>query len=252
MTDIATGKRVTFTSPDRGVDFHYTTDGTKPTEASPTARYIDLETAGIYAIQVIAVKGQQQSAVALRNVEVLQVATPSFTIENDWGGKRVKFPTSTAGATVYYTIDETNPDDTKTSGSSYFINYVTAGVTVKAIAYREGYAKSAIATSSSIEVKKLLQPEYERRTSGSFLTDLKAWFFINYTNSNIMVYPETLECYYYSGNSASGNPTTKASFYWFESPRQSFNQSHDTYFRTYCRAKGFVNSDILTLMYYGL
>ena len=247
MTDIATGKRVTFTSPDRGVDFHYTTDGTTPTESSPTARYIDLESAGIYAIQVIAVKGQQRSAVALRNVEVLQVATPVFTIENDWGGKRVKFPTSTAGATVYYTSDGTNPDDTKTSGSSYFINYATAGVTVKAIAYREGYAVSAIGTSSSVEVKKLPQPTWSRIVQNSY-----DWFEVSYLEAVSMTLPEAPEYYYYSGKNAAGNPTTKANFWLFTSPKVHIDTWDIIYFRTYCRAKGFVNSDILTLQHWSL
>lgn len=256
LTDIATGKRITFTSPDRGVDFHYTTDGTKPTESSPTARYIDLETVGIYIIQVIAVKGQQQSAVALRNVEILQVATPVFTIENDWGGKRAKFPTSTAGATVYYTIDGTAPDNTKTAGSSYLVNYATNGVTIKAIAYREGYVKSEVVISISIRVEKISAPYWERHNEG-----INWWYHINWLRWALDHWDEKIKMrgYWYQGESATGAmqelmPTATApddEHTWItgSTPKIKSAVAPNIYVRAYAQCKGYANSDILTLNY---
>ena len=238
-------------------------DGSTPTEASPTARYIDLETAGIYPIQVIAIKGQQQSAVALRNVEVLRVATPTFTIENDWGGKRVKFSTSTAGATIYYTIDGTNPDDTKTSGSSYFINYATAGVTVKAIAYREGYAKSAIGTSTSISVEKISAPFWARRNEGGQIWPVYKpaywWYEIDWYEWAMTHWGENFKMrgYWYQGESATGAmknsmPTsTYEDHTWVHltTPKIKVFFAPDISVRVYAQCKGYADSDVLTLNY---
>lgn len=251
LTDIATGKRVTFISADRGVDFHYTMDGTTPTEASPTARYIDLETAGIYTIQVIAIKGQQQSAVALRNIEVFGVAIPSIIIEKVWGGKNIKFSTSTAGVTLYYTIDGSDPDNTKTEGNNYLINYIINNMAIKVIGYREGYARSAIAIMNNIKVEKLVQPTYSisRYTDISFIT-------VRYDDAFDMTgYDPEFEIYSYQGNDINAIPQQRQTHSLVQdggvSNRHPIRpEDYVLYFKTYCRAKGFINSDILLLNFW--
>ena len=245
LADIATGKRVTFISADRGVDFHYTMDGTTPTEASPTARYIDLETAGIYSIQVIAIKGQQQSAVALRNVEILQVATPSIIIENVWGGKNIKFSTSTAGVSLYYTIDGNDPDNTKTEGNNYLVDYVVNNMTFKVIGYREGYARSAVAIINNIEVKKLPPPTVSR-SGGDGVSVISGYYWDAW---EMCQYDPTFEAYQYVGNDINGYPdvlrtANRISFGGMSD--RNYPKYYYLYLRTYCRCKGYIDSGIFT------
>jgi len=57
-------------------------------------------------------------------------------------GTTVALSCATEGATIYYTIDGTDPDDTKTKYTAPI--EVTAGVTIKAIAYVQGHAPSTV------------------------------------------------------------------------------------------------------------
>ena len=81
---------------------------------------------------------------------VSQVATPTASpaAGEVASGTKVQLSTTTAGATIYYTLDGTTP----TTSSAVFDPanpiVITAGVTVKAKAIAEGYDPSAVLTAA--------------------------------------------------------------------------------------------------------
>ena len=73
-----------------------------------------------------------------------QVATPVIGIDKSTGSATITC--STDGATIYYTTDGSNPTTSSTPYGGAFT--VTEGTVVKAIAVKDGYKNSAIATQS--------------------------------------------------------------------------------------------------------
>lgn len=72
---------------------------------------------------------------------------PTFTLNYQTGA--VTIESTTSGATIYYTLDETDPDDHSTLYSSLTL---TEAKTVRAIAYKEGFSPSAIASVTYSQV----------------------------------------------------------------------------------------------------
>lgn len=81
---------------------------------------------------------------------VSQVATPAASpaAGSVTSGTEVQLATTTAGATIYYTLDGTTPDNTSAVFDPANPIVVTASVTVKAIAVAEGYDPSAVLTAA--------------------------------------------------------------------------------------------------------
>lgn len=78
-----------------------------------------------------------------------KVATPTFSIESGTAvekGSTVAITTDTEGATIHYTIDGTEPTSTSTICNEPII--LTEDVTIKAIAVKEGYDDSDVATAT--------------------------------------------------------------------------------------------------------
>ena len=78
-----------------------------------------------------------------------KVATPTFSIESGTAvdkGSTVTITTDTEGATIHYTIDGTEP--TSTSTIYYEPIILNDDVTIKAIAVKEGYDDSDVATAT--------------------------------------------------------------------------------------------------------
>ena len=73
-----------------------------------------------------------------------QVATPTIIIDTSTGSATITC--TTEGATIYYTTDGSNPTPSLTPYGGAFT--VTEGTVVKAIAVKDGYKNSAIATQS--------------------------------------------------------------------------------------------------------
>lgn len=77
---------------------------------------------------------------------ITTVATPTFSPAAGAvdAGTVVTISTTTTGATIYYTIDNSDPSPSSTAGSTYTIN---TAVTIKAIAVKDG-SNSAVATAA--------------------------------------------------------------------------------------------------------
>ena len=85
---------------DYPIMYHYTTDGTQPTENS-TLYEAPIQVARNMIIKVVGIQyGHNQSAVATLNVDWFKVATPVFVQQ----GNRLTISCDTTQATIFYTI----------------------------------------------------------------------------------------------------------------------------------------------------
>ena len=130
--------KVTISSALAGATFYYTLDGTDPTTEStlyeepiPVDRNMSIKAIAFWA-------GIGASPVASLDIDLFTVANPVITHEGDV----VTITTTTEGATIYYTLDGSDP----TSESKVYTESfnVTENCTIKAIALRDGYHNSEI------------------------------------------------------------------------------------------------------------
>ena len=130
---------VTITSAE-GADIYYTTDGADPTAASTKYAAAFTVTSGA-TVKAIAVKaGYENSSVASQTYKATLTA-PSIKIKDS-----ELTITAAEGAVIRYTLDGEVP----TSASAIYEAPVTLtkAVTVKAIAEKDGYTSSSVATDS--------------------------------------------------------------------------------------------------------
>lgn len=94
----------------------------------------------------------------------------------------ISISTDTEGANIYYTLDGSNP----TSGSTqYAVPFsVTETTTVKAIATREGWTDSGIASETYTEVDEVLQMWFMSATEILTEADLEAALLLPSTGNN--------------------------------------------------------------------
>lgn len=147
---VPSGTTVTITCSTDGATIHYTTDGTAPTASSPTYSSPIAITADT-TIKAIAVKtGMDNSSVASASYTIVlpKVATPTFvpSAGEVLSGTTVTITCATAGAEIHYTTDGTVP----TADSPVYSTAIeiTAATTIKAIAVKEDYQDSAVATAA--------------------------------------------------------------------------------------------------------
>jgi hypothetical protein len=147
---------VEITTETAGATVYYTTDGSEPTPSSneytePVSVSGDGTSVTIKAIAVL--DGYTDSTVeqAAYAINYEQVSTPQFT---PTGGtynadQSVEITTETAGATIYYTTDGSDPEVNASGTSEYTEPISVSGngtsVTVKAIAMLDGYTESTVA-----------------------------------------------------------------------------------------------------------
>jgi Malectin domain/Chitobiase/beta-hexosaminidase C-terminal domain/Fn3 associated len=141
--------QVTITDSTSGVQIYYTTDGSTPTTASAVyAGPIMVSTTE--TIQAIAEgTGFLESAVATATYTALsQVATPVITPSTGTytATQAVTITDTTPGATIYYTLDGSQPTTSSTKYSGWFP--ASATTRVKAIATAPNFTVSATATSN--------------------------------------------------------------------------------------------------------
>ena len=141
--DSSTGK-ITITSSPSFVDIHYTLDGTTVPSSEVGTLYSEpFGVSSTVTIKAIATKdGYVDSDVTTESFN--QVATPS--IQNN-GSNAISITCATEGATIYYT---TNGDTPNTSSAEYTVPLTenVSGVTIRAIAVKDGMINSAVQSGS--------------------------------------------------------------------------------------------------------
>ena len=144
---VAYGTTVAITSATADATIYYTTNGDEPTTSSTP--YTDpIAITAATTLKAIAVKGGlENSAVATANFTVV-AATPTFSPAAGvyTSAQSVTISTSTDGATIYYTTDGSDPT---TSSSSYTSAIsVSSTTTIKAMAVKENYTNSSVASAT--------------------------------------------------------------------------------------------------------
>jgi Chitobiase/beta-hexosaminidase C-terminal domain len=146
---VLSGTMVTISTTTANATIRYTTDGTDPgpTSTQYTAPIAITAAATIKAIASAA--GFSDSAVGSAAYTILApVATPTFSPGAGavLSGTTVTISTTTAGATIRYTTDGTDPGPTSTAYTTPIP--VTAAVTIKAVATATGFADSAVGSAT--------------------------------------------------------------------------------------------------------
>lgn len=141
------GTSLTLSTTTEGADIYYTTDNTTPTSGS--TKYtgaISINSA--VTIKAVAVKGSEASVVASASYTIKKVGTPTFSVvEGDvLEGTTVELVTVTDGATIYYTMDGTDPTSNSTAYSTPIA--INTSVTLKAIALKDHWDDSEVASVS--------------------------------------------------------------------------------------------------------
>jgi hypothetical protein len=145
---------VSISDAEAGATLYYTTDGTPPTENStPYTGPVKL-TWSVETLQAIAVapgllpSTASVAAYALNGPTSTAAATPVFSPS---GGafaatQTVSISDATAGAAIYYTVDESTP----TASSTLYTGSISvaSSTTLKAIAVAAGYLNSALASAT--------------------------------------------------------------------------------------------------------
>ncbi len=142
---------VTITSATAGASIYYTTNGSEPTTAS-TLYSAPVTISSTATLKAIAIKaGMTDSSVTTAaytiNAAPQQVAAPVFTPP---GGtystnQNVSIASTTAGADIHYTLDNSTPTASSLKYSSPIP--VAASVTIKAIAVKAGMTDSSVTTA---------------------------------------------------------------------------------------------------------
>ena len=141
---IQNGTTVEMEATPADAEIHYTTDGSEPT-AESTLYTEPLTPATDMTIRAIGLRdGFNASDIVSFNysVGIVTVATPTFTANE--AANTVSIETATEGATIYYTLDGSEP----TTASTFYNGPVvlTRNCTVKAIAVCEGYYDSYVSS----------------------------------------------------------------------------------------------------------
>ncbi len=148
--------------PTSGGTIYYTTNGYTPTTGSAeyTEPFLVTEPTTVKAIVTHAVFTTSDVA----TLEIIQVATP--TIQNN-GSNAISITSATPGATIYYTIDGSDPtiSDTRSQYTTPLRENVS-GVTIKAIAVKENMITSGV--GSGTVTLKCEDPVIVRASNGSF------------------------------------------------------------------------------------
>ena len=145
--DIAvSGTTVTITTDAAGSPtIYYTLDGSDPTTSSTTySGPIDLSSSTTSPVTIKAIT-ERDGNVSAVTTQTVTLTIPAPTITTDGANGTATINSSVTGATIYYTTDGSTPT---TSSSVYTgaLSGLSAMTTVKAIAVKDGWNNSAVAT----------------------------------------------------------------------------------------------------------
>ena len=140
---------VTIATTTAGATIRYTTDGTDPGPSSTQYTAPITITAAVTIKAIATAPGFTDSAVASAAYTILApAATPTFSPAAGavLSGTTVTISTTTAGATIRYTTDGTDPGPSSTQYTAPIA--ITAAVTIKAMATASGFADSAVGSAT--------------------------------------------------------------------------------------------------------
>ena len=143
------GTTVTISTTTSGATIHYTTDGTDPGPSSTQYTAPIAITAAVTIKAIATASGFADSAVGSAAYTILApAATPTFSPGAGavLSGTMVTISTTTAGATIRYTTDGTDPGPSSTQYTAPIA--ITAAVTIKAMATAPGFTDSAVASAA--------------------------------------------------------------------------------------------------------
>ena len=137
-----TGK-VTITTTTSNPSIYYTTDGTEPSSTNGTLYSVPFDVTEETTIKAIVTRpGFTDSDISTKTI--YKVATPTI---QDNGHYAVSITSETEGATIYYTIDGTDPTTSTTEYTAPLTENIS-GVLIKAIAVKDGMINSAIGSGA--------------------------------------------------------------------------------------------------------
>lgn len=166
-TEFFESQEVTITHKLDGMTIYYTTDGTEPTLESPiyTEPFEITDTTTIKAFAVKNNMDDSEVATATLTLKLRDVKKPVIDPEGEsefTGSRLVEITCETEDATIYYTVDGSDPT---TESKKYTEPFrVSTTTVVKAIGVKEGLNNSEIATAtlnkseSAINVHAFLNP----------------------------------------------------------------------------------------------
>lgn len=150
-----------------GTSLYYTTNGTQPS-ATSNVYNSPIEIKGNCTIKAVAIKEGQSSEVSTYTVSDFICATP--VISQSAGNNSITITSDTQNASIYYTLDNSNPTKNSTPYTGEFP--ISKSCIIKAIAYKADYKESAIATQSAIYYSSEPDPIDEVVVSGNVAGEL--------------------------------------------------------------------------------
>jgi|GEM_PF-1250427 len=163
-------QNVVLSSATAGATIYYTTDGSTPTSASPKYNDTSVAVVGSETIKAIAIANGFTSATAVSVYTISipgQTASPTFAPAAGTysSAQNVTLGCTTSGATIYYTLDGSQPT---TASSVYSAPIsVTTSETIKALAVAAGSTNSLVASAAYALESPAAAPTFSP-TGGSY------------------------------------------------------------------------------------
>lgn len=135
-----------------GATIYYTTDGTDPTTSSSVYSSA-ISVTQTTTIKALAVKGGMTNSGVASATYTLKCATPTITVPSGafLNTKEVTM-SSSDGASIYYTIDGSEPTSSSTAYDPSNKPSISATTTLKAIATKSGWSDSEVATETFTKI----------------------------------------------------------------------------------------------------
>ncbi len=167
----STTQSVAIASSTSGASIRYTTDGSTPTSTTGTLYSAPVAITVSTTLKAIAYRSGFNDSTVTSGVYTLKAVAPAFS---PGGGtyasaQSVTITTTTSGASIRYTTDGSTP--TSTTGTLYTSAVAIASTTtLKAIAYKSGWADSDVTTAVyTITLPQVAAPAFSP-AGGSFTT----------------------------------------------------------------------------------
>lgn len=214
---------------EEGAAIHYTLNGDDPTTESNlySAAFTLTETTTVKAIAVKNGMANSEVATALYNISDMEVvATPVITPEagNYNDPQQITITCATDEASIYYTTDGTDPTAESTLYEGPFT--LNASATVKAIALKEGYTNSDIASAAytmPVFLENLAavystanNAQYRMLGDVTFVFRSGRYMFVKDATAGMLIYDNTTPIItntYENGDIISGGISGKTSIY---------------------------------------